>query len=84
MAASLFARFGTAPALAAFAYLGVVAVALAKADTAVGRLPDGLTLPAYPAMIVLLGLAAAAGQQGAQLLRALLGGLLAVLATGPH
>ena len=72
--ALLFARFGTAPALAAFAYLGVIAVALAQVDGAVRRLPDSLTLPACPALIVLLGLAAAAGQDGGALLRALLGG----------
>src|SRR5690242_18335813 len=36
--ALLFARFGTALALAALAYLGVIAVALAQVDTAVRRL----------------------------------------------
>jgi leader peptidase (prepilin peptidase) / N-methyltransferase len=73
--ALLFARFGTDPALAAFAYLGLIAVALAQVDDAVRRLPDSLTLPAYPALVLLLALAAAAGHDGAPLLRALLGAL---------
>lgn len=71
----LFARFGLRPDVAAFAYLGVVAVALAQIDASVQRLPDSLTLPAYPALILLLGLAAAGSHDGAPLLRALLGGL---------
>ncbi len=76
----LFARFGTGPDLAAFAYVGVLAVALAQIDAAVQRLPDSLTLPAYPALILLLGLAAVASHDGAPLLRALAGGL--ALGTG--
>ncbi len=71
----LFARFGTSPDLAAFAYFGVLAIALAQIDAAVQRLPDTLTLPAYPALILLLGLAAAATHDGAPLLLALAGGL---------
>jgi Flp pilus assembly protein protease CpaA len=65
-------------------------VALSAVDIAVSRLPDKLTLPAYPVLIVLLGVAAVAGHYGGALLRALLGGvaltcayfLLAVLRPG--
>lgn len=55
----LAARLGQHPAMAAFAFLAVSGVALAQVDTAVQRLPDRLTLPAYPAVVVLLALAAA-------------------------
>jgi len=74
--ALLFARFGTQPDVAAFAYLGVVGVALTEIDLAVHRLPDRLTLLTYPALIVLLGLAAVSYGNGAALIRALLGGLV--------
>jgi leader peptidase (prepilin peptidase)/N-methyltransferase len=73
--ALLLARIGFQPAAAAFAYLGVLAVALTQIDAAVQRLPDRLTLPAYPALIVLLGLAAVSGDTWETLVRALLGGL---------
>jgi leader peptidase (prepilin peptidase)/N-methyltransferase len=75
VAGLLFARFGAHPAVAPFAYLGVIGVALAEIDLAVQRLPDQLTLPAYPALILLLGLSAIATGDGAGLIRALLGGL---------
>lgn len=71
----LLARFAGQPAVAAFAYLGLVGIALAEIDIAVRRLPDRLTLPAYPALIVLLALAAVVGNDWAALVRALLGGL---------
>ena len=77
--ALLFARFGTQPDVAAFAYLGVVGVvgvALTEIDLAVHRLPDRLTLLTYPALIVLLGLAAVSDGNGAALIRALLGDLV--------
>ncbi len=73
--ALLFARFGGQPAVAAFAYLGAVGVALTQIDIAVQRLPDRLTLPAYPALIGLLSVAAVISGDGAALGRALLGGL---------
>jgi leader peptidase (prepilin peptidase)/N-methyltransferase len=59
----------------AFGFFGVLGVALAAIDIAVQRLPDLLTLPAYPILITLLGGAAIAGHDFAALLRALLGGL---------
>jgi leader peptidase (prepilin peptidase)/N-methyltransferase len=74
--ALLLARFGPEPAVAAFAYLGVLGVALAQIDIAVQRLPDRLTGPAYPALALLLGMAAAVGHDWGAFARALLGGLV--------
>src|SRR5262249_41014922 len=76
VAGLLFARVGTHPAVAAFAYLGVIAVALTELALTVQRLPDRLTLPTYPALIVLLGLAAVFDGNGAAAVRAILGGLV--------
>jgi leader peptidase (prepilin peptidase) / N-methyltransferase len=68
-------RFGGQPEVVAFGFFGVLGVALAAIDIAVQRLPDRLTLPAYPILIALLTVAAIAGHDFAALLRALLGGL---------
>jgi len=73
--ALLLGRFGGQPEVVAFGFLGVLGVALAAIDIAVQRLPDRLTLPAYPILITLLACAAIAGHDFAALLRALLGGL---------
>lgn len=73
--ALLFARFAGRPALAAFAVLAVLGVALAAIDIAVHRLPDKLTLPGYPVLLALLGVAAVIGHDAAALLRALLAAL---------
>jgi leader peptidase (prepilin peptidase) / N-methyltransferase len=73
--ALLLGRFGGQPDVVAFGFFGVLAVALAAIDIAVQRLPDPLTLPAYPILIALLTAAAIAGHDFAALLRALLGGL---------
>jgi leader peptidase (prepilin peptidase)/N-methyltransferase len=51
-------RFGLSPLLPALGYLGFIAVALAFIDARHRRLPDLLTLPSYPAAVLLLGLAA--------------------------
>jgi leader peptidase (prepilin peptidase) / N-methyltransferase len=56
--AALALRLGASPALPAFCYLGAAGVALALIDTRCQRLPDLLTLPSYPAGLVLLGIAA--------------------------
>lgn len=71
----LFGRFGGQPDMLAFCFLGAVGVALAAIDLSVQRLPDRLTLPAYPVVIALLTVAAVVGHTGAALGRALLGGL---------
>ncbi|MGI9006441.1 MAG: prepilin peptidase [Streptosporangiaceae bacterium] len=78
--ALIVAAAGPRPATAAFALLAVLGVALAQIDGAVQRLPDQLTLPAYPAVLTLLTLAAAAGNAWPALVRALLAALL--LGTG--
>lgn len=73
--ALLCARFGSQPAIGAFAWIAATGVALAQIDSAVQRLPDRLTLPAYPALIAALAIAAVSGRDGAALARSLLGGL---------
>jgi len=61
--------------LAAACWLAACAVPLAFIDTAVRRLPDRLTIPAYAGTAVLLLAAAATGGHWPILLRAVLGGL---------
>jgi len=68
-------RFAGTPEVAAYCVLGALGVALAAIDLQVQRLPDRLTLPAYPALLALLGAAALIGHQAWPLARALLGGL---------
>jgi leader peptidase (prepilin peptidase) / N-methyltransferase len=77
--ALLLWRFAGLPEAAAFALIGTLGVALAAIDIAVKRLPDALTLPLYPGLIALFGVATVFDGQPANLLRALLGGV--VLAT---
>lgn len=73
--ALVLGQFGGQSDVVAFAFLGVLGVALAAIDIAVQRLPDLLTLPAYPILIALLAVAAITSHDGAALVRALLGGL---------
>ena len=76
--AGLFAvmalRFGPDPVLPAFLYLTAVGLALALIDLDCRRLPDALTLPSYPAVALLLALAAVLGSDSGEPVRALLGG----------
>lgn len=74
--ALLFGRFGGRPEMFAFCFLGALGVALAAIDIAVQRLPNRLTLPAYPMLITLLVVAAVMDHDGAALVRALLGGVV--------
>lgn len=53
-------RFGLSPVLPAFWYFAALGVALAVIDLRHHRLPDLLTLPAYPAAGLLLGVGALA------------------------
>lgn len=73
--AMVLGRFAGQWDVGAFAFLGVLGVALAAIDVAVQRLPDRLTLPAYPVLAGLLALAAIASGDMAPFGRALLGGL---------
>jgi leader peptidase (prepilin peptidase) / N-methyltransferase len=73
--ALLLGRFGGQLDVVAFGFLGALGVALAAIDIAVQRLPDRLTLPAYPILIALLAVSAIAGHDPPALGRALLGGL---------
>ena len=70
--ALLCGTFAGQPSVLAFGFLGALGVVLGAVDVAVHRLPDRLTLPAYPVMVVLLGVAAAIGHDGGALVRALL------------
>jgi leader peptidase (prepilin peptidase) / N-methyltransferase len=58
-------RFGISRQLPAFWYFSAVAVPLAFIDAREQRLPDLLTLPSYPAVLLLLGIAALAMPGGA-------------------
>ena len=63
-----------AAALPAFLYFGALGVALAFIDLDVRRLPDVLTLPAYPVTGALLALASVLGGSWDSFLRAAAGG----------
>jgi leader peptidase (prepilin peptidase)/N-methyltransferase len=73
--ALLLGRFGGQPDMLALGFVGVLGVALAAIDLEVQRLPDRLTLPALPVLMILLAGAAAVGHDGRALVRALLGGV---------
>jgi leader peptidase (prepilin peptidase) / N-methyltransferase len=72
---ALAARVHPGLVLTAACWLAVCAVALAWIDATVQRLPDLLTAPAYAGTVGLLLLAATAGGQWGNLLRAVIGGL---------
>jgi leader peptidase (prepilin peptidase) / N-methyltransferase len=56
--AAVVVRFGLVPVLPAFCYLAAAGVPLAFVDARERRLPDLVTLPSYPASLLLLGVAA--------------------------
>jgi leader peptidase (prepilin peptidase)/N-methyltransferase len=72
-------RIGWHPDLAAFLVLAASGMALALIDLDTHRLPNALTLPAYPVGLALLGIAALAARDGGPLLRGL-AGMLSLLA----
>lgn len=80
MLGTIAGAVGPRPELIAFAWLAVLCVALATIDLIVYRLPDRLTLPAYPALAALLAGAALLNSEPGKFLRAVLAG--AVLAAG--
>lgn len=67
------ARFGLSADLPAYLYLAAVSVVLAAIDLRHHRLPDALTLPSYPIVAALLGVAALGRGDGGAYVRALLG-----------
>ncbi len=70
-------RFGADPVLPAYLYLAAVGLALALIDLDTHRLPDVLTLPSYVVAVVLLAAAALLGSDSGDLVRAVLGGVVA-------
>ncbi|MFE6558883.1 prepilin peptidase [Nocardioides sp. NPDC057767] len=70
---------GPRPELLAFAFLALLAVPLAFIDVAVHRLPDRLTLRAYPILAGLLAVAALVSGEPHRLLGVLAGGAVAGL-----
>jgi leader peptidase (prepilin peptidase)/N-methyltransferase len=72
-------RFGPSPVLAPFCLLGLVGVPLAVIDARYQRLPDALTLPAYPIAAALLGVAALTTPDGGRRFLIALAGLGAAL-----
>ncbi len=72
--AMMAVRFGLDAALPAFLYLAAVGLALALIDLDTKRLPDVLTLPAYPVGGVLLVVAALVDHEPQRLLQVLSGG----------
>ncbi len=73
--AGMAASLGPDAALPAFLYLCALAVALALIDIDTHRLPDALTLPAYPASAALLALGLVGHHGVATFGRALAGGV---------
>ncbi|GGB94086.1 prepilin peptidase [Cellulomonas carbonis] len=74
---------GPSWALAAYLYLGAVAVALALIDLDVHRLPDAIVLPSYPVVLALLALASwnpGGETDWPALLRAAIGGVVLFVA----
>ena len=67
------ARFGADWELPAYLWFAAIGVALALIDLDHKRLPDAITLPSYPVVAVLLGLAALLGDHHGAPLRALIG-----------
>jgi leader peptidase (prepilin peptidase) / N-methyltransferase len=51
--ALVLGRFSAQPKTLVFAFIGAFGVALATLDVKVQRLPDRLTLPAFPVLIAL-------------------------------
>jgi leader peptidase (prepilin peptidase) / N-methyltransferase len=70
-------RFGLSPVLPAFWYFAALSVALAVIDLRYRRLPDLLTLPAYPVGGLLLGVAALAVPGGLRHVAGALAGMAA-------
>lgn len=77
LAGSVAGAIGPRPELLAFVFLTLLSVPLAFIDIAVHRLPDRLTLRAYPILAGLLAVAALAAGEPQRLLGVFTGGLVA-------
>ncbi|MCP2243588.1 leader peptidase (prepilin peptidase) / N-methyltransferase [Lentzea aerocolonigenes] len=75
MLGTIAGTVGPRPELIAFAWLAVLCIALATIDLIVYRLPDQLTLPAYPVIAALLAGAALLNSEPDRFLRAVLAGI---------
>lgn len=78
--AAVAGAVGPRPEVLAFGFLALLGVALAAVDLAVQRLPDRLTLPAYPVLVGLLAVAAAVDGSPGRLAVALAAGGVTALA----
>lgn len=72
------ARLGMTARLPAYLYFIVVGVTLAAIDARTKRLPDRLTLPSYPILVVLLSAAEAASSNQGSMVRAAAAAVLLV------
>lgn len=82
LVAGLAWRIGARPELLAFGWLAIVGVQLAITDLTGLRLPNRLTLPSYPAVIAILGVAAAVEHNTNPLLRSVAGMLVLLTVYG--
>lgn len=71
--ALLAGRFAGRPELMAFCFVAMLGITLAAIDASTQRLPDRLTLPGYPVLLILLGIAAALRHDAWPLLGAVIG-----------
>lgn len=79
-ASLLAARFGMTAQLPVYLYFAVVGVPLAAIDAATGKLPDRLTLPSYPILVILVSAAnGASTNQGSTVRAATAAALLVAL-----
>ena len=76
--AAVAVRFGLSPQTPAFCALAAVGVPLAFFDARTSRLPNAVTLPAYPVSLALLGAAALQGGGTGRFVHALIGMAVAV------
>lgn len=74
----LVERLGMTAALPAYLYFVVVGALLAVLDAATGKLPDRLTLPSYPVLVILLAIAEAASPNQGSTARAAAAAILLV------
>lgn len=74
--AAVYLVFGLTFVALALAYLALISVVLAAIDLDVKRLPDAIVLPAYPALLVMLGADAAVSGEWWPLARGAIGAVV--------